>query len=96
MKKKLHRGQTGFVPGMGITVNQMRLVEKVSERFAHNRSTYDLFLDFSNAYNTILHNKLFQRLETVFTKDEIKLQTIYSRIEVTLDQEKFTPKTGVA
>ena len=97
MKEKLHRGQTGFVPGMGITVNQMRLVERVTERFAHNRPTYGLFLDFSNAYNTILHNKLFQRLETVLTEDEIKLiQAIYSRIEITLDQEKFTPNTGVA
>jgi len=46
MKEKLHRGQTGFVPGMGITVNQMRLVERVTERFAHNRPTYGLFLDF--------------------------------------------------
>ena len=54
MVEKLHRGQTGFVPGMGITINQMRLVQRVKEITNSKRHCFGLFIDFSSAYNTIL------------------------------------------
>jgi hypothetical protein len=92
MVDKLHRGQTGFVPGMGIMVNQMRLIDRIAEKTINGRKQYGLFIDFSNAYNTILHSKLFERLEGILTPDEIQLlKALYSRQKVVLGKESFTP-----
>ena len=97
MVKKLHRGQTGFVPGMGITVNQMRLVQRVKDITNTKRHCFGLFIDFSSAYNTILHTKLFERLEKAISKDEIQLiKAIYSRTKIRLGNHSFTPNIGVA
>src|SRR5438046_444996 len=71
--ERLHRGQTSFVPGMGIMVNQMRVIERVNKKTLNGRKQYGLFIDFANAYNTILHTKLFGRLEGILTKEEIQL-----------------------
>src|SRR5688572_27299773 len=97
MTDKLHRGQTGFVPGTGILVNQLRLIEQVGSRTNSGRKVYVLFIDFSNAYNTILHQKLYQRLEKVLNSDEIQLvKAIYSRVKIRIGDESFTPNIGVA
>ena len=48
MVERLHRGQTGFVPGMGITVNQMRLVQRVKEITNTKRHCFGLCVDFSS------------------------------------------------
>jgi hypothetical protein len=97
LSDKLHRGQTGFVPGMGIMVNQMRLIDRVCEKTFNGRKQYGLFIDFSNAYNTILHTKLYERLEGILTSDEIQLlKALYSRQRVLLGKESFTPNVGVA
>jgi hypothetical protein len=94
---KMHRGQTGFVPGQGITINQMRLIERVTERISSGRQTYGIFIDFSNAYNTILHTKLYERLEGILDKEEIQLiKAIYSRLKIKIGKESFTPNIGVA
>ena len=63
MVEKLHRGQTGFVPDMGITINQMRLVQRVKEIANSKKHCFEPFIDSSSADNTILHTKLFERLE---------------------------------
>ena len=97
MVDKLHRGQTGFVPGMGISVNQMRLIERVTERTCTGMKVYGLFIDFSNAYNTILHTKLYERLQGILTEDEIQLiKALYSRQKLTFGSHSFTPNVGVA
>ena len=97
MKDKMHRGQTGFVAGQGILVNQMRLVERVTERVSQGKKTYGVFIDFSNAYNNILHTTLFQRLQGILDEEEIQLlKAIYSRIKIRIGNEKFTPNIGVA
>ena len=93
----LHRGQTGFVPGMGITVNQMRMVQRVKEITIDKKHCYGLFIDFSSAYNTILHTKLYQRLEKALTIEEIQLiKAIYSRTNIKLGNHSFNPNIGVA
>jgi len=60
MIDKLHRGQTGFVPRVGITVNQMRMVQRVKEITNTKKYYFGLFIDFSSAYNTMLHSKLLR------------------------------------
>ena len=97
MKEKLHIGQTGFVPAMGITVNQVRAVRRINERTNAGKKIYGLFIDFSSAYNTVLHTKLFQRLNKVLNEDEIQFQkAIYSRLKIKLGNQFFKPNVGVA
>ena len=99
MNKKLHVGQTGFVQGMGIAVNQMRIVQRIVERTRSGtkQGTYAIFIDFSNAYNTVLHRKLFKRLKGILTEEEINfLKAIYSRIRISIGNSNFKPNVGVA
>jgi len=54
-------------------------------------------LDFSSAYNTVLHSKLFQKLKKVLSHDEVQLiKAIYSRSRIRLGDQSFTPNIGVA
>ncbi len=97
MVNKLHIGQTGFVYGQGIIVNQLRLIQRVTERMKGGLKAYGLFIDFTNAYNTILHTKLFERLEKVLDLEEIQLiKALYSRNQVKIGNESFIPNVGVA
>ena len=58
---------------------------------------FGLFIDFSNAYNTVLHTKLFQRLGRALNEDEIQYQkAIYSRLKIKLGTKSFKPNIGVA
>ena len=75
----------------------MRLIERVTERVKRTKKAYGVFIDFSNAYNTILHSKLFERLKGILNEDEIQLiKAIYSRIKIKIGNETFTPNVGVA
>ncbi len=97
MTEEMHVGQTGFVSGQGILVNHLRLIQRVTERMKKGLKAYGLFIDFSNAYNTILHVKLYERLETVLDPDEIQLiKALYSRNKIKIGKESFTPNVGVA
>ncbi len=97
MTTKLHVSQVGFVAHNGITVNQVRLIDRVKLRTGKGRHAYGLFVDFSSAYNTILHSKLYKKLEKVLEKNEIELiKAIYSRTRIKLGEEAFTPNIGVA
>ena len=55
MTERLHRRQTGFVPYMEITVDQMRLVQRVKQIIKTKRHCFGLFIDFLSAYDTIYH-----------------------------------------
>ena len=96
MNDRLERTQTGFVPGMGTEVNIVRLLNKLKEK--RQQRPIVLFIDFSNAYNTIFHKKLFQTLrdKKILTEDEIQfLEGLYSRINIRIGIEKFRPTRGV-
>ena len=100
MVEKLTPSQTSFVTGQGITVNQLRLVDRVKLRTdnpLHRRAVSGLFIGFSSAYNTILHSKLFHRLREALNDDEIQLiKALYFRTRFKLDNESFTLNIGVA
>ena len=63
LKNILHRSQVGFVPGMEIQVNLLRAicVTKISTD-GNKKCRYGLFIDFANAFNTVPHTLLFQKL----------------------------------
>ena len=95
--QRLTASQTGFCIGMGISVNQMRLIQRVIETTNRKKHCYGLFIDFSSAYNTILHSKLFKRLQNVLSNDELDfLKSLYSRTKITLGKASFCPNIGVA
>jgi len=97
MTEKLHISQVGFVANTGITMNQQRLVDRIKLRTSRGQHLYGLFIDFSSAFNTILHSKLFQRLERILDKGDVDLiKAIYSRTRIKLGEESFTPNVGVA
>jgi len=97
MMKDLHCNQIGFVPHNGITVNHVRLLDRVNSRVKKGRRVFGLFLDFSNAYNTILHSKLFERLKKALSVEEINfIKAIYSRFKIKLGDESFSPNIGVS
>ena len=94
--------QTGFVPNSGISVNQVRLLERVRKRTASEvpcmrKHVFGLFLDFSNAYNTIPHQRLFTKLLKALSLAEVQMvKAIYSRCRIKLGNHSFTPNVGVA
>jgi len=102
MVEKLIYSQTGFVPNTGIGVNQMRLVNQVMKKTAApnpdtRKHVFGLFLDFSSAYNTVLHSRLFRKPEKVLSSEEIQLiKAIYSRNRIRIGNQSFTPNVGVA
>ncbi len=62
LTEKLHPSQTGFVPSNGIFVNLFRTIARIKLRTMKKKKCYGLFINFSSAYNTINHKKLFERL----------------------------------
>jgi len=96
--KELFRGQTGFVPNMGCLVNQTRAINRIKLRTEKNKQlVYGLFIDFSSAYNTILHSKLFERLKKVLEENEIEyIKALYSRNKIRLGEHVCVPNIGVA
>lgn len=96
MVENLHRGQTGFVPGMGTLVNTYRLIKQVNERRLNKRCCYGLFIDFSSAYNTILHPLLYERLKGALSDKQIQhLQAVNERLQTKLGKQQFHPTAGV-
>ena len=101
MTKKLTSSQTGFIRCNGITVNQQRLIERIRLRTmlppGQRKHVYGIFVDYSNAYNTVLHSKLFERLERALNPEDIQLiKVIYSRNIIKLGESSFKPNIGLA
>jgi len=89
LRDHVHRSQVGFTEGMDIYVNIWRALRRILELNC-------LFLDFKSAYNTVLHNLLYEKLERVLDEGEIALlKAIFSRLRITLGKEHFQPNIGV-
>ncbi len=97
LTERLHPSQTGFVPSNGIFVNLFRVINRVHLRTSKKKRCFGLFIDFSSAYNTINHEKLFQKLSTILDENKIKfLQAIYSRLKICMLKNQVSPNQGVA
>lgn len=99
LNNKLDRAQTGFIQRMGIQVNLTRALERISLRTKRNRVVYGLFIDFSNAYNSIPHTLLFQklRIKKVLEEDEIAfIEQLYARYKLRIGNESLKSNKGVA
>ena len=95
--ERLCPSQIGFVRGYGIQVNIVRAIRRIKERTDQKQKVYGLFVDFSNAYNTVRHDFLFQRLEGILDSCEIDfLKALYSRSTISVGKHIFQPKAGVS
>ena len=93
---RLHRGQTGFVPGCGIYVNILRAFDRIKLRTQNKKKVYGLFIDFKSAYNTILPERLFGLLRNIYTEDETNfIKEMYSRLKIKAGRHSFRPNVGV-
>ena len=99
LEERLGVSQTGFVPYTGTQVNIQRALERITKRTKANRWVYGLFIDFSNAYNSIPHSLLFQKLRTkqILDDDEICfLERLYARYTIRIGSETVKVNRGVA
>ncbi len=99
LNKKLDRSQTGFIQKLGIQVNLVRAMERMTQRTKKKKVDYGLFIDFSNAYNSIPHELLFQKLRTkqVLPEDEITfLEQLYARYRIKIGKKSVGSNKGVA
>ena len=96
---KLDRSQTGFIQKMGIQVNLVRALERITMRTQKKMSVYGLFIDFSNAYNSIPHALLFKKLreKKVLEDDEVEfLEQLYARYRLRIGKTRIRSNKGVA
>ena len=96
---KLDRSQTGFVPGIGIQVNLTRALDRIKLRTDRRQPIYGLFIDFSNAYNSVPHSRLFEKLREKEVLDEEEIQFIeqmYARYRIKLGSSNIRYNKGVA
>jgi len=96
---KLDRSQTGFVRKMGVQVNLTRALERITMRTKQKKPVYGLFIDFSNAYNSVPHTLLFKKLREkhLFTEEEVCfLEQLYVRYRIKLGNAYLKTNKGVA
>jgi len=98
LKEDMFPGQVGFVPDRGVLLNIVRAVNLITEYTRNKRGhCFGLFVDFSNAYNMVRHDKLFERLKGILSEQEINfLRAIYSRNVIRMGKHSFKPNVGVA
>ncbi len=94
---KMHRSQVGFVPTLDIYVNIHRAIKRLQSKILSKKPVFCLFLDFKSAYNTVPHDRLFQKLSCICPNEEVQLlKAIYSRLSIRLGKEVISCNTGVA
>ncbi|HRP37859.1 MAG TPA: reverse transcriptase family protein, partial [Candidatus Dojkabacteria bacterium] len=99
MNERLDRSQIGFVPKLGIQVNLVRALERITLRTNSKKTAYGLFIDFSNAYNSIPHELLFKKLrqKQVLDDDEVLfLEQLYARYKTRIGKKTLKSNKGVA
>jgi len=96
---KLDRSQVGFVKNMGVQINLTRVLERITLRTRQKVIVFGLFVDFSNAYNSVPHSLLFSKLrqKRILTEDEVCfIEQLYARYRIKLGSRLLKTNKGVA
>ncbi len=99
LDKQLDRAQTGFVRGVGIQVNLTRALNRIRLRTNESKNVYGVFIDFTQAYNSVPHKLLFQKLrhKKILDDDEIDfLEQLYARYTIKIGNSRLRYNKGVA
>lgn len=93
----LDRSQTGFVPGLGTSVNIQLLIDKL-RNCKKKDGQCALFIDFKSAYNTIDRNILYRYMheKNILEQEELNfLQHLHELIHFDLKSGKVRLDKGV-
>jgi len=64
--EEMFSGQIEFVPGCGVLLNLTHAADTSQRvRLQENNNIFGIFIDFANAFNTINHALLFERIVPV-------------------------------
>ena len=99
LNRRLDRSQTGFIQKMGIQINLVRALERITLRTKQKQCVYGLFIDFSNAYNSIPHELLFRKLRGKKVLDDVEidfLEQMYARYRTRIGNKILKSNKGVA
>ena len=84
---------------MGIQVNLTRTLERITARTKKGRIVYGVFIDFSNAYNSVPHTALFKKLreKKILPEKEISyIEQLYARYRIKIGKNLLKTNKGVA
>ena len=92
-KKILCNKQIGFIKGCGTELNLLKLKQKIhdvkKERNMFNK--YLVFIDLKNAYDKVIHKKLFEKLYKYGIDEKIigtiKLLYSYAKLKISNDSD---------
>lgn len=97
LKGRMFPGQIGFVPDCGVTINLVRAINIIQEQTSNGDHVFGIFIDFPNAFNTLKHSLLFERLKGILEPDEIEfIRAMFSRNSIRLGKHSFKPNIGVS
>ena len=96
----LNPKQTGFIPKLGCEVNLARLRQRVDDVLAEgNGQKFLLFIDLKNAYDSVNHQILFNRLRAIGIVEEIinTISKFYSnaKMRLSIEQQPLNVNRGV-
>ena len=99
--KILSKKQTGFIPKLGCEINLARLRQRVNDvlNINNNEQKYLLFIDLKNAYDSVDHNILFNKLKKYNISDSLIniISKIYSyaKMKINLYDKVINVNRGV-
>ena len=102
-RKKLNKKQYGFVEGSSIELCKRDVFKEIKTQMLTQGNTVEkrihvLFVDYSSAYNNIIREKLYQRLEEkqIVSKDKLNLlKFIHQQTKVVIGDEEVITNKGV-
>ena len=100
-KKLICNKQIGFIKGCGTELNLLRLKQRIydvkKEKNMFNK--YLIFIDLKNAYDKVIHIKLFEKLYKYGINEKIigtiKLLYSYAKLKISSDSEIINVNNGV-
>ena len=100
-KKLICNKQIGFIKGCGTELNLLRLKQRINdvkkERNKFNK--YLVFIDLKNAYDKVIHKKLFEKLDKYGIDTKIigttKLLYSYAKLKISNDSDIINVNNGV-
>jgi hypothetical protein len=100
-KQLICKEQIGFMEGLGCEVNLLRLRQRCNDVKEVNKGFIKaiIFIDLKNAYDTVAHNILFNKLEKMNIRPRLirVLKALYSsaRISVDINDSSINVNRGV-
>ena len=100
-KKLINKKQIGFIKGCGTELNLLRLRQRVHDikKVKTKYTKYLLFIDLKNAYDKVVHKRLFLKLSQMGINEELigSIKLLYSKakLKISYNSECINVNNGV-